>query len=82
MEKGRDSNVVKNLILAIGLILSCDYVHKDAEPDVVNTMVKIEVIENVYVGAGFTASIDSSIFSPNKVYSNPENVSIGIAIKF
>lgn len=73
---------MKNLLLALAIIVSCDYCHKHGESDVVNTMVKIEIIKDVYIGAGFTASIDSSVFAPNKIYSNPENISIGVAIKF
>ena len=73
---------MKNFMLCIGFLLSFDYCHKHAEPDLFLTTVKIETIKDIYLGIGYSASIDPNFLECNKFYSNIENFSVGITFKF
>ena len=70
---------MKKIIVLLTILISFDYAHKHAEPDLLLTTVKYEIVKGVYVGIGYSVSVDSSFLNPNKIYSNTENISVGVS---
>lgn len=74
---------MKHLItlITIFFLLSFDYLHRHGESDTVMTSLKYELIKDIYVGVGFSASVNPHIFS-GKFYTDVENFTVGVTIKF
>ncbi len=72
---------MKHFLLCIGFLLSLDYAHRHGEPDSLLTSIKYEVIKDIYIGVGFSVSVNPHIFA-GRWYTDVENASVGITIKF
>ncbi len=69
-------------LIAIGWLLSMDYLHMDAQPDAIICSIKYEILKNVFVGAGYAVLVQPNIFVPRPQYIvNNQSIMLGISVK-